>query len=47
MCDLVMIYAEHAASYFAVSKYRYWEIKRKAFCPLKKPLHIQAYTLVK
>jgi hypothetical protein len=43
--DLVMLHIEHAATYFAWSKDRYCEIKGKAFSPLEKLLHIQAYVI--
>ena len=45
MHDLLMLHTEHAATYFAWSKNKYWEIKGKTFSPLEKPLHIQAYII--
>jgi len=43
MQDFLMLHTEHAATYFAWSKNRYWEIKGRAFSPMEKSLQIQAY----
>jgi hypothetical protein len=34
MHDSVMLYTEITATYFGFSKDRYWQIKRRGFCPL-------------